>query len=270
MTGGARDWSLVRRADQQYLFCRPLAGLDWLGHAFSTRTDASGAERNLGLHVGDATAAAGARERFLAGLGLDLAELVVAGQVHGTRVAAVGPAERGAGAIDYSSAVPATDGLATGTPGLVLSVYYADCAPILLVDPAERAVAAVHAGWRGAVAGIAAQAVTVMRSAFAAEPRRMLAAIGPAIGPCCYEVGPDLAEQVPARARPMVIALQPGGAPHLDLPGLNAWCLREAGVPGGNISLAGECTGCRPDLYFSHRRGAGGTGRMMALIVRCR
>ena len=257
-------WDLVTRGDGQYLLCPALAGLAWLRHGFSV-----GPALNFGLHVGEpAPAAIARREGFLAGLGLELSSLVAAQQVHGTRVAVVGGAERGAGAVDYAEALPETDGLATRTSGLTLSVYYADCAPLLLVDPEARTVAAVHAGWRGAVAGIAARAVEVMREALSADPSRILAAIGPAIGPCCYTVGPEVASRVPAGARPLVLAAGQEDSHRLDLAGLSAWWLRQAGLAAEHIFTAGECTGCRPDLYPSHRRQGTRAGRMMAVIAR--
>lgn len=256
-------WDAAARDDRQYLLCPALAGLDWLRHGFSAEP-----ARNFGLHVGGPGPAAIAnREEFLSDLGLDLSSLVAAQQVHGTRVAVVGEAERGAGAVDYAEALPETDGLATRTVGLALSVYYADCAPLLLADPETRSVAAVHAGWRGAAAGIAAEAVRVMAGVLGARPRAILAAIGPAIGPCCYEVGPEVADAVPAEARAGVLRRRDARF-CLDLAGLNAWWLREAGVPPQNISTAGECTACRPDRYQSHRRQGGRAGRMMAVIAR--
>ena len=202
-----QDWILqTGPSGGRRVCCLPLAELTWLCHAFSAGFDAAGTACNLGLHVGDEAAAVrDRRARLLADLGLEPASLVAGDQVHGTMVAVVGEAERGLGSVDQRTALPATDGLATCTPGLTLSVYYADCAPLLLVDPETRAVAAVHAGWRGSVAGIARRAVETMIAAFAAQPGRLLAAIGPAIGPCCYEVGPEPADRVPAAARDVAL-----------------------------------------------------------------
>ncbi len=264
------DWCISRRAGQDYLCCVPLLDLPWLRHAFSLRADATGHSQNMALHAGggEAGAVRANRERFLSGLALPLTSLVAGEQVHGTRVTTVGPAEQGAGSIDYATALPGTDGLATKTPGLALSVYYADCAPILLVDPVARAVAAVHAGWRGAVAGIVAEALAVMRKELFVDPARVLAAVGPTIGPCCYEVGAELAAQVPPEARAEVLRGQAEGRHYLDLPGMNSWWLQRAGVPGGNVFSSGQCTGCHPNRFYSHRRQGGAAGRMMAVIAR--
>lgn len=268
MVSSAEAWTALERGGQTYLICRPLAGLPWLVHGFSRRSDSEGRPNNLGLHVGDEAEAVLARRRlFLRGLGLRLDDLVAGVQVHGTKVAVVGPEKAGAGALTHATALPATDGLATYTAGLVLSVYHADCAPILLADPASKAVAAVHAGWRGAVAGIAAEAVQVMKNAFAAEPGRILAAIGPSIGTCCFKIGPEVAAAVPAAARESVLRHE-GGEARLDLGGLNAWWLREAGLAEANVFVPPACTSCRNDLYFSHRREGERAGRMMAVIAR--
>ena len=268
MVSPGRPWFFETRGGRRYLFCRPLLDVDGLRHAFSTRYDEAGIEQNLGLHVGDDPAAVVARrEEFLAGLGLDLGRLVAGNQVHGINVAPVGAAQCGAGAADHGRALPDADGLATGTPGPVLSIYYADCVPLLLVDPAARAAAAVHAGWRGAAAGIAGRALAVMADRLAAEPRRVLAAVGPAIGPCCYRVGPELADHVPGEARGEVLARGDDGGLRLDLPGLVAWWLRRGGLAEDRIFLSRQCTSCHPDLYFSHRRQGGRAGRMMALVA---
>ncbi len=155
------------------------------------------------------------------------------------------------------------DALITDTPGLLLALFYADCVPILLVDPARRAVAAAHAGWRGLVAGVIGNTVSALGRAFGTRPDDLLAAIGPCIGACCYEVGDDVAAHFPADVR------QPppgGGRAHIDLAGAATRRARAVGVPAGNITPSGHCTSCLPDRYFSHRRDAGRTGRIGALI----
>ncbi|MGE5551321.1 MAG: peptidoglycan editing factor PgeF [Bacteroidota bacterium] len=261
------DWTVLARGTEHYLCCLPFLELPWLRHAFSFGADGAGVPQNLGLHVGgDADDVRERRRRFLAGLGFEIGSLVAAQQVHGDRVAVVGENERGAGACDYKTALPATDGLATDLPGLVLSVYYADCAPVLLVDPVRRAVAAVHAGWRGAVAGIAARAVAVMTAELGCDPGRMLAAVGPAIGACCYRVGDDVAAVVPAGARAKVIIPRQDGL-HLDLAGLNAWWLRSGGLSPARIHLSRHCTACELGRFFSFRRQGQAAGRMMAIIA---
>lgn len=145
------------------------------------------------------------------------------------------------------------DALVTDRPGLLLEVRTADCIPILLVDPVRKAVAAVHAGWRGTEARIAAKTVSELSWRF--QCRDLEAAIGPGIEVCCFEVGPEVAERF-------------GGAGRmtLDLVELNRAQLLEAGVAAGRIFRAGGCTRCGVDLYHSYRRDRDNAGRMASAI----
>ena len=143
------------------------------------------------------------------------------------------------------------DALLENTPGAVVAVRTADCIPILLVDQRTRAVAAVHAGWRGTVAGIAASAVAAMRGRFGSAPADLHAAIGPGIGKCCYEVGPEVAARFG----------EPGRA-HIDLPGANRRQLIEAGVTARRIYASNLCTMCRPEEFHSFRRDKEAAGRL--------
>lgn len=185
------------------------------------------------------------------------------------------------------------DGLITRAPGLVLTVRTADCIPVLVVDPMERAVGSFHAGWRGTLARIAEKGVGEMRRAFGSRPEKLLAAIGPGIHRCCYEVSEELKEKFgsqfaygdelfedvfssdPVREKYPLLFMNmraPGhGAPHstlhLDLIEANRRQLLDAGVPGGNIWISDLCTSCRTDLLFSHRKEQGSTGRMVAAVA---
>ncbi len=144
-------------------------------------------------------------------------------------------------------------------------VSVADCVPILLADPETGAVAAVHAGWRGTIARAAGEGVRALAREVGAPASRLLASIGPAIGPCCYEVSPDLA----ARFRDELGAetVRDGARPRVDLWSANAAVLRAAGVLAERIELLGRCTACERDHFFSHRRDAGRTGRQVAFIA---
>jgi YfiH family protein len=185
------------------------------------------------------------------------------------------------------------DAALTSTPGLLLAVLTADCIPILLADVRRRAVAAVHAGWRGTLRRIAAKTVGLMRLHFGIRPRDVFAVLGPGIGRCCYEVGAEVVQRFHSQffqARDWfdgpfdrLIAddspnpLQwlnmhpPGHQPplptaRLDLFAANRWQLMDAGIPAGNIQVSPYCTACRTDLFFSHRREFGRTGRLMGVI----
>jgi purine-nucleoside/S-methyl-5'-thioadenosine phosphorylase / adenosine deaminase len=149
--------------------------------------------------------------------------------------------------------------------GVAACVSVADCVPVLLADPETGAVAAVHAGWRGTIEGAAAEGVRALAREAGAPAGRLLASIGPSIGPCCYEVSPDLAARFRAALGDEVVRAGSSAAPHLDLWEANVRILRAAGV--ASIEVAGRCTSCERDLFFSHRRDAGRTGRQMAFIA---
>jgi polyphenol oxidase len=143
------------------------------------------------------------------------------------------------------------DALLEDTPGAVVAVRTADCMPILLVDTRLRAVAAVHAGWRGTVAGIAGKAVAAMHARFGTRPQDLEAAIGPGVGECCYEVGPEVAAHFGGQGRM-----------HVDLPGANRSQLIKAGVTPGRIHASNLCTMCRRSEFHSFRRDREAAGRL--------
>jgi YfiH family protein len=159
---------------------------------------------------------------------------------------------------------PEADASLATAPGLLLGVETADCLPVLLVDPEEGRVAAVHAGWRGTLAGVAAAAVAAL-AARGSRPELLLAALGPGIGPCCYEVGEELRRafgpQGAAFFRP-----GPGGRPHLDLRAANVAQLERTGLRGERVHHVGECTSCHAERYYSYRRDGPGTGRMISYV----
>ena len=147
------------------------------------------------------------------------------------------------------------DALLENTPGHLGGIKTADCLPILLVDEEHKAVAAIHAGWRGTVSKIVQAALTKMKDEFATRPAHVHAAIGPGIGKCCYEVGPEVAAQFDLRGRAKI-----------DLAETNKRLLMEAGVPGTQIYLAGLCTMCGGDDFHSYRRDKERAGRMLSVV----
>ncbi len=161
---------------------------------------------------------------------------------------------------------PKADILLTDKPEVTLFMRYADCVPILLYDPIKRAVGLAHAGWQGTVKRTAAAAVEAMQSAYGSRPADLLAAIGPAIGPDHYEIGPEVAEQMRGTFGADAEALLPkhNGSVHFDLWTANRLTLEQAGVR--QIEVAGLCTACHLDDWFSHRAEKGRTGRFGALI----
>jgi hypothetical protein len=207
---------------------------------------------NLSAGVGDDVHAVHEnRRRLFAALDLPLAAAAYALQVHGDTClepAAPGPAGEG-------------DALVTRDAALVLAVGIADCLALLLWDEAGRSAAAVHAGWRGAVAGVVPRALERLEGA-GADPGRLFAALGPRIGPCCFRVGPDVAARFDARH-----VWASGGVTTVDLAGACRAQLESAGVSPARILDLGHCTSCRPEAYFSHRRDQGRTGRMWGVVA---
>ena len=149
--------------------------------------------------------------------------------------------------------------------GIAACVSVADCVPVLVADPGSGVVAAVHAGWRGTLARAAAAAVAALGREAGAPPARLLAAVGPSIGPCCYEVSQDLAARFRDELGPAVV--REGERPRVDLWRANAEVLAAAGVPEDRVELLRRCTACERDHFFSHRRDAGRTGRQLAFIA---
>jgi hypothetical protein len=270
-------------SNRQPLRAPNLAKIRWLVHAFSTREDGSLGPDSIG-----ATPAAVRRNRarFLQGLlgGKRKApQLVTLKQLHSDLIHRV----------DGEPKVPLQgDGLITDVPGLVLSIQTADCLPIFLVDPKHRAIGALHAGWRGTLARIAEKGVGLMWQHFGSRAQDLVAAIGPGIHACCYEVGREVRERFesqfdyagelfrevqdsdPVREKyPLLFmtARAPGHGPlapriYLDLVKANVRQLKDAGLRARNLHASPLCTACRTDLLFSHRAEQGKTGRMLAVI----
>jgi YfiH family protein len=147
------------------------------------------------------------------------------------------------------------DALITRTRGVAVSVRTADCFPILLADPETRAVAAIHAGWRGTAAAVVRSSLDRMRNDFGTDPRNVFAAIGPGIGACCYKIGIEVARQ---------FGMQDAG--HLDLAVENSNQLIAAGLQPDRIERVGGCTFCQPTKFFSWRRDHDRAGRMISFI----
>ena len=194
-------------------------------------------------------------------LGRSVETVVQAHLVHGATVIRVGQEDHGT--------IPGRfDGMITNEPGCALAMNFADCAPIVLVDPQNQAIGLGHAGWKGTIADLPGAMVRAMQEAFGSDPADLWAGIGPSIGPCCYEVGEAVIAGVKAtftRPETLLIRQKNGPRPHFDLPEANRRNLRRAGLR--HIETAPYCTACRTDLFFSHRAEKGRTGRFGVLMV---
>ncbi len=217
---------------------------------------------NLGWVVGDNKARVEENyHRVAAAAGPKREALTTTWQVHGSRILLADAKHRG-------GSLGKADGLITNTPGVPLLQRYADCTPILLYDPEHRAAGIAHAGWQGVVNRTAEAAVRAMTEAFGSDPARMVGAVGPAIGPCCYEVGPEVAAAIRGSQQDPETLLRPSqrqGRVYLDLWQANARQLQDAGV--GSIEVAALCTACHTDIFFSHRGDKGKSGRFGAVIM---
>jgi YfiH family protein len=219
---------------------------------------------NLGLRVGDDLRRVLANRRRVATvLGLAGLPWALVRQVHGADIVAVTAGGLGQGPPEAKPPLGDADGLVTAEPGVVLAVLTADCAPVLLADPAAAVVGAVHAGWRGLAAGVVEAGVAAMAE-LGADPAGLVGLVGPAVGGCCYEVGPDVRDAVGARY-PAALATTRGGRPALDPAAGAAQALQRAGV--AQVRVAGECTVDFEERFFSHRRDHGRTGRQAGIIA---
>ncbi len=242
-------------------------------HGISTRwggkSSAPFASMNLALHVGDVAETVWQnRQLFCEALGLSAEAVCTPEQVHGERIQRVTRADAGRGSREYGDAIGATDALITNEPGLPLLLCFADCTPILLLDPVHRAAGIAHGGWKGTVRRIAAKTLQAMGREFGTRPEEALAGIGPSIGPCCYEVGMEVVRQFQEAfpGCPELLQEREGGI-HLDLWRANAYQLEQAGMQPGHIDRADTCTACSSEMFFSYRADHGCTGRIGAMIA---
>jgi len=255
-------WRLEEADGVRLMRCAAFDAIPRVAHAFSTRLAFGRADFDLGPVASDALAPVSRCAAFLRAAGLGNARPAFLTQVHGGVI--VNASLRG-------ERPPAADGsiwsFERGAPGAVPVVRTADCVAVLFVDRHARAVAAVHAGWKGAAAGIGANAV----ARFAAEgvaSHELVVAMGPAILGCCYEVGEDVVAALGAAcgARSRYVTRTDSGRLSVDLHAAVRSQLVAAGVPLESIHAAPWCTRCRPDLFFSFRGEGPAAGRLMAAV----
>ena len=243
----------------------PMLGIP---HGFSTRlggvSEGVFAGMNLGPGRGDNPAHVRENFRRFCGLaGCDPLRMVRTHQVHEGYVHAV--TDDDAGDALAKGAPCDCDGLMTDAAGVTLMIFSADCIPLLLFDPVRRAIAAVHAGWRGTALCIAAEALRRMSEVYGSRPADVRAAIGPGISACCFHTDADVPEAMPWAAQQIKTIGQQRFS--VDLKAANRQLLVEAGVPPQQIAVNGDCTMCRPDLFWSHRRDGAQRGSMAAVIM---
>ncbi len=238
----ARPWGGV-------LACAPLA--EAADHFFTARNLALREDASAWHQVADA-------------IGVRPDDLLLVRQIHGATVALATPGRQG-------WTVPEADAIATDDPSTAVAIQTADCVPILLAEDTGRAVAAVHAGWRGLARRAPVAGVDALLHHFGVRPERLIAAIGPAIGACCYEVGPEVRQAFASAGHDRDLLdrwfePRPGGRFHLDTVAAARGQLEGAGIPPPRIHAAGLCTQTHADVFHSYRADGPRAGRMAAVI----
>jgi YfiH family protein len=207
----------------------------------------------------------GNRSLLTRAFGIAQEALVTVRQVHGSDILVIDEPNE-----DYSHFLTLeSDAIITNQSGVMIGVCVADCAPILLLDPEKRVIAAVHAGWQGTAAGLVSKTVAGMRSLFNCDPGTLRAAIGPCISKCCYEVDAPVRQAFAQSQIPWEACAEPNGEGKwkLDLAAANRELLLLAGVPGSAIQVSEMCVSCQRERFFSYRRDGGETGRQMGFIM---
>ena len=238
-------------------------------HCFTTRYGGVSRDHlsgmNLANHRGDVPENVTRNFEILGNaLGFSTDHVVLTRQTHSDIVRQVSLGD--AMGLDHH-AYPECDGLITNEPGVALVVFTADCTPILLHDPVTGAVGAAHAGWRGTAADIAGKTVRAMAEAYGCDPANIRAAVGPNIGPCCFQTDRDVPDAMTAllgsQARGFI--RKAGEKYYVNLKGINAQLLVRAGVK--HIDVSRHCTACEPERFWSHRVTKGLRGSQGAIIV---
>lgn len=252
-----------------YLASEALSEIPFLTHAFLTRREDSGGR---GSKPPFSFRGEGEEENILknwetlsSSFEIPVSQFLVVDQVHGDEILAID----GTDSAKLKSEPLRFDAIVSRRPGLAIGIRTADCVPIFLADPKREIVCAIHAGWKGTALGIAAKTVEFIVRKFACRPADLVAAVGPAIGPCCYQVDRIVFDSMKDLSveKDFFVACGEPDRWMLDLPLANGFQLERAGVGPENIHNARLCTACRHDLFFSHRRDGSGTGRQMSFIM---
>ncbi len=221
---------------------------------------------NMGLHVGDDPAAVQTnRHRYASLFGQDVSTMVCCEQIHGNQVIRIDQSHAGSGAMELDSVLKGYDAMVTNQPGMLLTAYFADCIPLYFFDPQQKVIALAHSGWKGTMGRIAVKTLQAMLGHYGSRPGDIQVFIGPGIGPCCFQIQPDLLKKVNAEFLGFdgIIIMNKDGC-FWDLPATNHQMLIASGVQEHNIIRCSLCTSCCTDVFYSYRREKGNTGRMAA------
>lgn len=224
---------------------------------------------NTGLHVGDDASSVQLNRQVIAdATAVPLSDWVFADQTHEDRIKKVTKEQRGRGSLHYHEALPGTDGLYTSEPNIMLALCFADCVPLYFLAPQHGLIGTAHAGWKGTVKQIGAKMIELWVNQEGAKTDQIQVVIGPSIGSCCYivdDVVLNQVKQLPFLTGDVYSEISQGQY-KLDLKTLNKNVLLHAGMKEENIHVSSMCTSCNDQLFFSHRRDQGKTGRMMSFV----
>lgn len=262
-----------RDQDLVYYTFPAFDAVPFVRHGFSTRlggvSEGIYASMNLSFTRGDDPEKV--RENFrriCKSMGVSEEQVVVSAQEHHTVIHNATAADRGRG-VTRDRGYTDIDGLLTDEPGVVLCTQYADCVPLFFLDPVKRVVGTSHSGWKGTVARIGAVTVDRMCSDYGCNRRDILAAVGPSIGPCCFEVDAPVYEAF-SRMKEFdggCYQARPGGKFHIDLWEVNRRILQASGISPEHITVTDLCTRCRPDVFWSHRATGKDRGSLAGFIA---
>ncbi|MBN2659527.1 MAG: peptidoglycan editing factor PgeF [Spirochaetales bacterium] len=224
---------------------------------------------NLALHCGDDDdAVLENRNRLCEALKIDISSYTCAEQIHSSEAKAVGTRDMGSGAISYGTSIRGTDALMTDRRGILMNIHIADCVPLIIYDPENHAGALVHAGWKGTASRVAQKTVLQMKETYGSRPESMIAALGPSIGSCCFEIGDDTADKLQSGfPYEKNIIIKKEGSTYADLWIANGEQLLRAGLKKENIESARICTSCHTEEFYSYRADRGKTGRFSAYLL---
>ncbi|MFO8020863.1 MAG: peptidoglycan editing factor PgeF [Perlabentimonas sp.] len=198
------------------------------------------------------------RSKVASAVGLNPDDFVYPIQVHGTNIEIINKEDKGRGAFALSDAFADTDGFITNAPKICLITMAADCVPIIFFDPIKKAIGVAHAGWKGTALKIPSALVEKMRNEYGTNPTDLIVGIGPSGGPCCYEVGQDVIEEVAKNFNVKKVIKNIDDKTIFDMWEANTISLIESGVKPENIEISEVCTITQTDKFFSARRGDGG------------
>ena len=257
-------FTLSSKGPVQYIHSEMIETCGFVTHAFLTRRGGVSAgafsDLNFSVHQGDLQTHVDQNFQIIASH-FHVPQFFVMNQVHGDQIHVL----HGVEDAEKSNSLQA-DAVIIKTEGLAIGIKTADCVPILIVDPVQRIIGAIHAGWRGTSLRIAVKTVGMLVSRFSSDVADLIAAIGPCIGACCYEVDRVVYEAMNQEDRAIGFKRKADDKWMLDLAAVNRNQLIRAGLDPNRISSVDMCTACRADLFFSHRRDGTVTGRQLNFI----